>query len=142
MYTARITIIRRRRSHSVVALLDTGFTGGLWIDRSTADSLGATLVRPVRYPRAVDGSVIRGSATILRVRLDDAGVTAETPAFCPSVDPEVALIGAFFLAQVRAKIVVGDVSYEPAKLSTPNPSGGIDLGDWVVPTGRAVTPWW
>ncbi len=130
-------------TEATMALLDTGFTGGLWLPRSMAQDLGATLVTPARYPRAVDGRVLRGRGTILRVRLADADIERETIAFCPSTPDELIMLGAFFLASVKATIVVGKTKYKPVEVATPNrPMHPLDFGDWVFPTNRPVNEWW
>ena len=142
MYEAMVTISYRGRSVSDSALIDTGFTGGLLLPKETARSLGAPLVRPARYPRAVDGRVIRGSATILTVGLDAAGVSVETFVFCPNGEVPL-LIGTYLLAQLGAVVLVGDARYESAESAALKPNRGApDLGDWVLPTDRPVTPWW
>ena len=143
MYYANITVSNKPPGGlRTSALIDTGFSGGLWIARHVAEELGATFVRPVRYPRTADGRVIRGSATILKVMLDQSGHGGTTLVFCPTQDPDEFLIGVYFLAQVGASILIGEVAYKPTKAARPNRGTQIDLGDWVLPTNRPTTPWW
>lgn len=126
------------------AIVDTGLPGGLLLPKSVARSLGAVLVEPARPVRAVDGRVLPGFATILRVRVPRAGVETDTYVFCPESTTREVLLGSMFLAEVRATIVIGSVElkFPPTRRARSNPSDKLDVGDWVLPTNRPVTPWW
>ena len=138
MYLAQIDIKHSNRIAGATALLDTGFSGGIWLPRKIADTLGATLVRPARYPKTLDGRSIRGMATLLTVKLLEANVQAKTLAFCSTNETEDILLGAFFLSEVHATIAVGDANYKAAGRVRANRGPLYDLSDWVIPIDRPI----
>ncbi|MFA4971551.1 MAG: hypothetical protein WC683_02980 [bacterium] len=124
------------------ALVDTGFTGGIFLSKSAARAAGATLCEPPRMPRGPDGKRIDGQATVLRVRIPGADVETETLAFCPDAPTREILIGAFLLGRVGAALLIGTARYKFPRPSRGNPAcSGLDVGDWVIPR-RPVEPWW
>lgn len=145
MFIARIEIQgRERETIELDAAIDTGFTGGLWLPRELAERVGAAFVRPVRYPKTIDGRALRGRATALTVRFVGTDLGAEVPVFCPSaaMPGGDVLVGSYLLASVHARVVISDVVYMAATRAKPNRAQRFDFGDWVLPTNRAVTPWW
>lgn len=137
----------RHQTDPICAEVDTGFTGGLWLPRNIADDLKATMVPPVRYPRTIDGRVIRGRATCLRVRLVGGPRKRgrEVPVFCPTHATRAVLLGAYFLALSNATLTIDGLEVEAPAVLRVNPMPDhdfFDFGDWVLPTDRAVTPWW
>lgn len=141
MFIAKIDVQGPAGVVAVEALLDTGFEGGLWLPRPLAAQVGATFARPARQPKTIEGRAIRGSATLLTVRFSAAGVEAEALVFCPSADVREVLVGAHLLATVKTRVVIGNAEYLSAAMK-PNRARRFDLGDWVLPTDRPVTPWW
>jgi predicted aspartyl protease len=120
--------------------IDTGFTMGLWMSKEDAVAAGGVLVDPVTLPTDAIKRVIPGKATILRVRIPDAQVEAETLVFCPDKPPPDILVGIYFLNQVGASLTIGQLTFKMPVKPIPN-RGGIDvynLGDHIVPGGRPV----
>lgn len=139
MIVVEIEITGKRKAVTRVAVIDTGFTGGILLPQSIARSVGAALVTPRRLPRTVDGRKIPGLSTILRIAVEEADVEAETIVFCPDATTRHTLLGAFFLAQTHGSIRLGGLEYE---FLMPNKSlDPYDLGDMVIPLGRPEGPW-
>lgn len=141
MIRVQIEVTGRRRAIERVAVIDTGFTSGLLLPKSVARSAGATLVRPVRLPRMLDGKTVQGFSTILAVRLVEADIEAETLVFCPDATPSETLVGSFFLSQVGARLIIGPMEYDFA-MENPASLDPYDLGDVVVPWDRPSGKWW
>jgi len=144
MLLTRIQIQGDRDRVDRVAVLDTGFSGGLLMPKTVARAVGARLQEPDRPAVVADGRRLPGLATVVRVRIPEAGVEAVTRAYCPDRFVGEYLVGASFLARVRARLVIGNVRFdfpEEALAENPVELASLDFSRWVVPV-RPVNRWW
>jgi hypothetical protein len=139
-------IISTKRKVACRAIVDTGMSIPILLPKSVARSAGVRLGRPGSLPRATDGREIPGRVGVVSVRIPKAKIFLVTYAFCPDAGVKRVLIGARFLCDVGARLMIGSVAY-PFPPSLKRCQGylwakGLDLSDWILPTHRPVTPWW
>lgn len=127
MFRCAVEIQGSKRSFSEMATLDTGYDGGILLDRKLAKALGVTLVKG-RIPIDLYGVDIPGKSTSLLVTLVNSGLEAiETPCFCPDEEVGEILLGAYWMAQTKATLTIGDLKFRAAKV---NPAADIRDFDW------------
>ena len=81
---------------------------------------------------------------IVTASLPEANVKAKVVAFVPDTAEDEILIGYDFLAKVGARLTIGEAAYLldlPRGHRRNARDDWRDVGDWVIPRHRPVTPW-